>query len=310
MEKPGAEVKGSFFTTIKHAFGPLQTEDVTCNLCAASEYHELGQELSFQIRECARCHLVYINPQPTREELPRFYEGMYSDDSPQEVASRSLGRIEPHLSRLIAHRRPKGGRLLEVGCGFGRLLKTLSQQPWQLHALELNPTAAAYARRQTPTADIQISGVEDAVVAPSSMDCLVAIAVLEHVKDPRAVLQRFTNWLAPGGLLMVQVPYIAAYIRLKRWIPFLPICFEAPRHLFDFSPKTLTRYLTELGYKDIRLEVARPYSAKSALGAWLIHGVKLPGYLLHRLSGGRYIYPFAGAFVIHAVADKKSSEAT
>ena len=121
------------------------------------------------------------------------------------------------------------------------------------------------------------------------------------MKDPLATLAKMTKWLAPGGVILIQVPYIQHIMKLKKWLaPWAPVHFEAPRHLFDFSPKTLARYLRELGYTDIRVEVARPCMSRGPFGTAMIWVLKAAGIALYRLSGKRYVYPFACAIVVHA----------
>lgn len=127
------------------------------------------------------------------------------------------------------------------------------------------------------------------------------VAVLEHMKSPKDTIERIASWLKPGGLLVVQVPYIAPYIRLKRWVPTLPIFFEAPRHLFDFSPSILQRYFDVSGFGDVQVEISRPYSSPTRLGANLIWAVKAAGLLLYAATLRTYIFPFAGALVAHGL---------
>ncbi len=294
------EVKRSFFTTFNHSFSLEHTEEVNCNLCGSDKFNLLATELSFDIRECTNCGLVYVNPQPTREELPKFYAGMYTTDAEEEVRARSLGAVERHLRKVLIRRRPNGGRLLEIGCGYGPLLKRIEDLPWELSAIDVSETAVQYVRRNVPKASVEVGVLEDVEFPPASQDCIVLVAVMEHMKDPRAAFERLTSWLAPGGLLIVQVPYVTPYFKLKKWLPWLPIHFEAPRHLFDFSPKTLPRYFEQAGLTDIEVEVARPYSSSSALAALMLWGIKLPGIALCRLTRGRYIYPFSAAIVVHA----------
>lgn len=293
-------VKRSFFTTVEHAFDIQAVEEVNCNLCGASDYAVVTTENDFEIRECRVCALVYVSPQPQSEELEKFYAGMYAEQDGDAPPESSLGYVERHIRRVVRKRVPQGGALLEVGCGRGGFLQVMRDTSFELSAIELDARAAACAREAVPGVSIHESTLEAATVPLASQDAIVAIAVLEHVKDPRVALQKMTDWLKPGGVLVVQVPRVTPFLKLKRWLPGIPIYFEAPRHLFDFSPTTLRRYLEELGYGDIRVEVARPYSSNGLVGLIGIWGIKWVGIVLHRLSGGRYVYPYAGAFVLHA----------
>ncbi|HOE65475.1 MAG TPA: class I SAM-dependent methyltransferase [Candidatus Hydrogenedentes bacterium] len=297
-------VKKSFYTTVDHDFEVEHVEEVACNLCDATAYDVLAQELGFDIRECSNCGLVYVSPQPAANEIKRFYEGMYTSQTAADAATRSIGAVERHLKRVVFARKPEGGRLLEIGCGYGNFLRQFVSPRWILTGVETATNALAHVRRTVPGVTLVEGTVEESDFPPASQDCIVMIAVLEHMKDPKGVLARVTRWLAPGGILLVQTPYIANFIRAKRWFPKLPIHFEAPRHLFDFSPSTLPRYFAEAGLRDIRTEIARPYSSAGPLGTLLIWGVKAPGLLLYALTGGRYVYPYSSAIVVHGVRER------
>ena len=71
------EVKKSFYTTVDHPFEISNTEEVDCNFCGSSAFTSIGTELDYDIRQCTECKLVYINPQPTADEIPGFYDNMY-----------------------------------------------------------------------------------------------------------------------------------------------------------------------------------------------------------------------------------------
>ena len=233
--------------------------------------------------------------------MPAFYAGMYADREAETVAARSLGHVERHLRSIIQTRKPSGGRLLDIGCGYGRFLGSLSSLPWELTGTEISETAIAHVRETVPGATIHHGLIEDVEFEDATFDAITLVAVLEHVKDPKATLSRIVRWLAPGGVLLVQVPYVAPFIRAKRVLPFLPVHFEAPRHLYDFSPRTLPRYFNEAGLANIKTEIARPYSSVGPIGEFLIWGVKAPGLVLHALTGGSYVYPFASAIAVHGI---------
>ncbi|GMV99129.1 MAG: hypothetical protein AMXMBFR84_02680 [Candidatus Hydrogenedentota bacterium] len=295
-------VKKSFYTAFDHPFENVDTEPVNCNLCGSDQYRLLGEESGYQIRRCVKCALVYVNPQPTFDALPKFYEGMYLEAGDEAAKVASLGAVERHLRGIVNRRKPQGGQLLDVGCGYGNFLKSMAGGNWTLHGLEVSGNAAAYARTNVHGAVIQQATIEEADIAPESMDCVTLIAVYEHVKDPRATMDRVSRWIKPGGLLLIQVPYIQHFFTLSRRLPFGPkIAFEAPRHLYDFSPRTLPRYFREAGYTEIETDIARPYASPSKLGAYAIWAVKAPGIALRAMTGGRYVWPYAAAIVTHGV---------
>jgi len=294
------QVSGSFYTTFTHRYGPIETEAVSCNLCGSDAHDLLGREHEFEIRRCRSCRLVYVSPQPTAESLPAFYEGMYEDTSEEEVRARNLGGVERHLRRICLKRKPVGGTLCDIGCGFGRFLKGMEGTPFELHGVELSDAARKHAHEQISQATFSSGTAETAAFDGASFDVITLIAVYEHVKDPRRVMANLYRWLKPGGLLIIQVPYIQHFFTLSRKLPFGPrIAFEAPRHLFDYSPRTLPRYFREAGFEDIRTEVARPYASASGMATAAIWAIKLPGLLLWKLTGGRYVYPFSAAIVVH-----------
>jgi len=294
------EVHRPFYATFDHPFQFQKLEHVVCDRCRGERYGLLTTELGFEIRECRDCGLVYVSPQPADDELAQFYENMYPDDSEESVETRSLGLHEQLIRRILERRCPDGGRLLDAGCGFGRLLEVLEDLPWEMTGVEMSETAATYAQQLVPRAHVIRSSIEEAPVAPGSQDCITCIAVLEHMKRPGDTLGRLTEWLAPGGLLVVQVPRMAPFLKVKRWIPLLPLYFEAPRHLFDISPKLLDGYLNDLGYEDIRFDITPPYASPGLVSTTLIRLVKLVGRGLKAASGGTYLYPFVGSYVGHA----------
>ena len=295
------EVKKSFYTTVDHPFDIKNTEDVVCNFCGAETYASIGTELDYDIRQCADCKLVYINPQPTADEIPGFYDNMYLDDSAEEVAARGLGYTEKQLRRIIRKRKPGGGKLLDIGCGFGAVLAEMAQFPeWELEGAEIGENAIHYTRKRVPSATIHEGLVDELDFEPGTFDCITMITVLEHVKDPRGVLDRITKWLAPGGLLVIQTPHVEPFIKLQKFVT-VPIYFEAPRHLFDFSPRSLAMYFKHSSCTDMKINIAVPYACGSFASEALIWGIKSVGYVLHFLTFGRYILPYSGGLVAHGI---------
>jgi SAM-dependent methyltransferase len=125
----------------------------------------------------------------------------------------------------LLSRVPDGARsLLDVGCGAGGLGRGLRAKGFagQVIGIEPDPVLAAHAEAhydQVHRIDVER---EAAPLPPGSLDVLVYGDVLEHLRDPWAVLKRDAGLLAPGGTLLVCVPNLehwsfAARLLAGRW---------------------------------------------------------------------------------------------
>jgi SAM-dependent methyltransferase len=98
------------------------------------------------------------------------------------------------------------GRLLEVGCGAGALLRDLDHAGFLCSALETSPAALDLAR--TINRDLPRTSLfsEPRHSWSGSFEVLLALEVLEHIEDDRQVLALWRSWLGPRGMLLISVP--------------------------------------------------------------------------------------------------------
>src|SRR5688572_21810834 len=92
----------------------------------------------------------------------------------------------PDVAALVP---PGCRRVLEVGCGAGRLGEALRRRGHHVTGIELVPAAAEEARRRLDrvvTADVEAGGLP---FPPGSFDAVVFADVLEHLVDPWRVLR-------------------------------------------------------------------------------------------------------------------------
>lgn len=112
----------------------------------------------------------------------------------------------PEVIALIPER---ARRVLDIGCGAGRLGEALKQrQPAAVSGLELQPRAVTMARRRL---DHVIEGnVEDPAIdfPDESFDCIVCADVIEHLRSPAAVLTKIRRWLTSDGVLVFSLPNV------------------------------------------------------------------------------------------------------
>jgi SAM-dependent methyltransferase len=112
------------------------------------------------------------------------------------------------LDALQQQRLPLAGHTLDAGCGTGGLLRRIAEvlPDLPLVGVEMSPAAArrAAAKSGSPVA---VSSVDRLPFPDSSLAAVLSVDVLYHRSvDPEAAVAEAHRCLAPGGLLLVNVP--------------------------------------------------------------------------------------------------------
>jgi GT2 family glycosyltransferase/tetratricopeptide (TPR) repeat protein/2-polyprenyl-3-methyl-5-hydroxy-6-metoxy-1,4-benzoquinol methylase len=100
-------------------------------------------------------------------------------------------------------------RVLDVGCGAGRLGEALKRrQPAEVVGIEFVEEAAQASRERLD--QVLLGDVEALEIhfASGSFDVVVCADVLEHLRDPGRFLRRAREWLTPDGRLIASIPNV------------------------------------------------------------------------------------------------------
>jgi SAM-dependent methyltransferase len=98
-------------------------------------------------------------------------------------------------------------RVLEAGCGEGRVTRDLAARGHAVTALDASPTLVAAAAERDPAGSYAVGDVEALPFGDASFDLVVAYNVLMDVADmPRAIAE-IGRVTAPGGCLCACVTH-------------------------------------------------------------------------------------------------------
>jgi SAM-dependent methyltransferase len=240
----------------------------------------------FTIVKCCRCGLVYLNPRPSKELLSSYYPTVYYPPVQANVRTQfqqQARKVSAQIKRWVLEdyygypstvsagwsrivrrillwpdkvlREFKGrhplpwrgeGKVLDVGCGSGGHLKTLKDQGWEPHGIEISEVAAAHAR-ELVTGNIHTGTLESAPFPPQSFDLILMSHSLEHLPSPVSALRLVHRLLKDDGLLVVTVPNVDSleFKLFGRW--WFPL--DPPRHFYHFDRHSLSGIFAQAGFR-------------------------------------------------------------
>ncbi len=231
--------------------GSQQEQPRKCDLCGNSSYLPLvrGEDIlfgtsgSFEYVKCSVCGLVFLEPQPSKEDILTKYPSSYYGGWKDKLSYRMLVILDKlSIGRSVPLAR--GGPVLDVGSGSGSFLGILQQLGMTAYGVEPSPTGYLVAKGSG--LEVYQGTLFEAKFPDEYFHAIVVNHVLEHVESPTALLQELKRVLHPKGLLLIGVPNIDSFhfkAMKSSWVGLDP-----PWHLFHFSPKTLKLYAAKLGF--------------------------------------------------------------
>ena len=274
---------GNIEGTFERADCPLCRSAERRVVIAGCEDRLLGHPGRFDICECDRCGVRFLDPRPLGQTLVGYYgdngDRTYSDNQPHRPkewpeAVRWVLHLDrgyptpaggrPAESDLTAARRRLerdnerwrllpwrgSGRLLDVGCGSGTYLAAMRTLGWSPQGNNLVPEVCTEIRARLGI-ECHAGDLLELELPPASFDAISLWHVLEHLPDPPATLRRIRELLAPGGLVAIGVPVFDSPEAERlgdAWFGY-----DVPRHLLTFSRERLCSFLTENGFRVERL---------------------------------------------------------
>jgi 2-polyprenyl-3-methyl-5-hydroxy-6-metoxy-1,4-benzoquinol methylase len=113
---------------------------------------------------------------------------------------------------LVVELVPEGSSVLEFGCATGYMSEVLAQRcRCRVTGIELDPQAAATATafcERVVVGDAEALDLE-AHLGDERFDAVLFADVLEHLRDPAAMLRRVRPFVAEGGAVVASIPNIA-----------------------------------------------------------------------------------------------------
>lgn len=245
---------------------------------------ELRKQLpELKLRRCRQCACLWADDARQDEAtLVAAYERV--NDSYFESPENDLRYLQFYrgLEQLLKVH-VSGRTILDVGCGDGAFLSTLSDE-WSKRGVEPSVSGVRLARERRLNV---ACGTLETTTETYEADLISALDVIEHVVHPHTFIESLKPHLRKGGMVLLLTGDADAYparIAGPQW-SYLRWC----GHISVFSQIGLRRLLESHGFEVLASERSEHPSSLGAFAWWRVHLLEPARRVLGR---NKSWYPF------------------
>lgn len=226
-----------------------------CRLCGSNDlklYYTQGNNEEYKFYKCRNCKLVNYDLAAGLDQSKYSHEYISPEDE-----SHKQNRTQTKSYFFIKKFIPDKGRLLDIGCGNGKILLLAKKEGWEVEGLELS---SYYSETIFNKYGIHVevkNFLELETTDKEKYDLVILRHVLEHLPDSLLALKKINQLLKIGGLALLEFPNIESIeAKIKRLVQKI---FKkkykknyVPGHCNEFSKKSFKYLIDKTGFDLIK----------------------------------------------------------
>jgi ubiquinone/menaquinone biosynthesis C-methylase UbiE len=108
-----------------------------------------------------------------------------------------------HISGRVMDALPRGGRLLDIGCGTGLFAAKYREDGGTAVGLDISRRMTQQARRRCPGGDFSVGTADKLPFRADSFDAISSLLAFTYLKHPEGMLSEAYRVLRPGGAIAI-----------------------------------------------------------------------------------------------------------
>lgn len=225
-----------------------------CEVCASPRSTRLFEKENHTFVRCASCGLERISPQPTDETLAKIYGAHYYEAWGLHRDEETVAKLKKATFTYVLDQLPSpapGDKLLDLGAATGFLLDVAKTRGYDVYGVELSEFGAKAIAEKHGKGHAFQGQLEDATfdgAKPGDFSVITMCDYIEHVRSPRAVLEKVHTWLRPGGHVALTTPDASSLTHSALRSGWSHYKIE---HLYYFRRQNMKELLRQAGFTDV-----------------------------------------------------------
>jgi len=246
-----------------------QTPPEICPVCEEKSDFKFIQDYEskngkWSLYECSKClvqfWIPFEKPSAKQYEEEVDYAGKLDILTKENcwLIVKDYWNMSQFLKNL-PYKNPKGKKFLDLGCGTGEFLFVVQNLGYEAYGVDFNEKAINIAKNRLGIENVYSDDVlhflED---KKEEYDVITAFEIIEHLNNPKKLLELVYQSLKPGGYFALSLPNRERYFgridpKIESWdFPY--------QHLTRWNLKSLKRFIKNHGFEIVITKKEIPLS--------------------------------------------------
>lgn len=234
----------------------------------------------FNYKKCSNCSLIQLSPLPNAEDMEQMYPSSYQGGVEHTITAGKMPGLRFSYSfqfNLIEKFAKQNPHILDYGCGNGNFVVNALNKSYICEGSEFGAEHVRLLNDQIPNS--QFYSVDDFIKnSGKTYDVIRLSNVLEHLTNPKEILDLLIQRLTPQGILLIEGPleinFSFAFIFRKIHVLFKNIFYikktetHSVTHIFLSNRKNQHSLFKNIGLETLIFKIkenAWPYPEKYEL---------------------------------------------
>ncbi len=169
----------------------------TCPVCTGERVSHERNLNDIELLKCSTCGFVYANLDDNiiKEDNANYGECAEANYETNQRITELIWfeNIVKKITKMVGT-----GKVLDVGCGNGLLLKYFIGHNWQAYGVDLSPWSKKFARMYGYK--LYSCELEDSELPSNYFDAVTSTSTLEHIPQPYRHIKEIIRVLKPAGI--------------------------------------------------------------------------------------------------------------
>jgi SAM-dependent methyltransferase len=283
-----------------------QINNVSCRVCSSQKVSYLcdtpnhhSQTKIINHYRCGECGSVFVGNKINGDELGVAYSTLDSDGYYAEIEKENRKKMVTAISdlnNLISLQ----DDIIDLGTGNGMFVQMLKTNGFEnVSAHEIPGCDLSLIEK---TAKHIFQDFDYGSIPSEAFDAVTLLDVLEHVPDPKFLINACARILKKDGVIYIHTPVVTKTDRLMHSLQKVPalkkvgVMWQSARtsifHLENYTDRSLRQLLKDAGFDNIKIEIKNELSWNSTryVRIYLLDKLKLPASLAPLITP--FVHPF------------------